>query len=145
MNTKKIMHLILTVLFAIILFSCSRGEPEIAVTDVKLIPSPVMIGSASSFMTVSNNGTGADALIGCSIKEYPSVKGKIHDVIDGRMKRIEKLNIPSGSSVQLKKGGKHLMFSGLPEEIGNEVMILLNFQRSGTVEVKGAVVHHKSS
>jgi len=140
MNTQKITHLILTALFVITLFSCSQGKPEIAVNEVKLMPSPVMIGSASSFMTVANSGTGDDTLTGCSLKGYASVKCRLHDVIDGKMKHIEKIDIPSGSSVQLKMGGRHLMFSGLPEDIGNEVTILLNFRQSGAVEVKGAVV-----
>lgn len=140
MNKKHITHyLILFFLLTVMVAGCSQGTPEISVTDAQFIPSQMLIGRASSFMKIVNNGTGGDSLRGCALKEYPSVRGEIHDVVDGKMTKIEKVDVPAKHNADLKTGGHHLMFFGIPEEIGDTVTLVLTFQKSGPVEVTAPV------
>lgn len=121
------------------LFACTKGEPELIVKGAILIPSPKMKGVASSFMFIINEGNGGDKLLGCSIKEYPTVRGELHDVVKGKMKRVNEIPIPPGQTTALKAGGLHLMFFGMPDSLPEEVTVLLRFEKSGTIEVKTQV------
>jgi copper(I)-binding protein len=138
MNRKQlhVPYLILYFLIMAIFAGCSEGTPEISIKDSKFIPSQMLIGRAASFMKIVNDGEGSDSLKGCLIKEHPSVRGEIHDSVDGRMVKIEKVSIPPGHNTDLKMGNFHLMFFGLPEKIQNEVTLVLLFQKSGSIEVK---------
>jgi len=135
-EASHIPYLILYVLLIAIVAGCSEGRPQISLKEVKFIPSEMFIGRASSFMTIVNTGEGNDSLIGCSIKELPSVRGEIHDSVDGRMEKIEKIIIPPRHNTDLKMGSFHLMFFGLPEKIEEEVTLVLSFQKSGPISVK---------
>jgi hypothetical protein len=137
---KKVIY-ITVVSFTILSCNLFSGTPKISVKEAKLVPSPMLIGVASAFMLIFNKGDASDKLIGCSIKEYPSVKGRLHDVIQGKMQRIEEIEIPANEVVMLKKGGLHLMFYGLPENITDEVTIVLNFKKIGSIEIKARVYY----
>jgi copper(I)-binding protein len=136
MNRKQFVpYLILFFLVMAALPGCSKGTPQISIKDAKFIPSQMLIGRASSFMKIVNNGDGSDSLQGCMIKEYPSVRGEVHNTVDGKMVKMEKVEIPARHTVELQRGGIHLMFFGIPEQIGEEVTLVLTFQKSGPVEV----------
>jgi copper(I)-binding protein len=90
----------------LIISSCTGGgKPEVEVMDITVVPSGMMKGVASSFMRIINNGSGNDVLTGCSIKEYLSARGELHDFIDGRMTRVESVKIPARETTELKKKG----------------------------------------
>jgi copper(I)-binding protein len=131
----NVSYLFLYFLLMAVLAGCSEGTPQISIKDAKFIPSQMLIGRASSFMKIINDGEGSDALKGCQLKEHPSARGEIHDSVDGRMVKIEKVNIPPGHNTDLKMGSFHLMFFGLPEKIEEEVTLVLFFQKSGSIEV----------
>lgn len=133
-------YLVLYFLAMAVLLACNEGTPKIEVKDAKFIPSQTLIGKASSFMRIVNDGTGSDSLKECSIKEYPSVRGEIHDSVDGKMVKIDEVDISSGHNTDLKMGGYHLMFFGVPEEVGKEVTLVLTFEKSGPVEVTVPVI-----
>jgi copper(I)-binding protein len=123
-----------------ITLSCNPGgKPEIFIDNARLVSSPTLIGVASAFMHITNDGKGSDRLTGCSIEELPFAKGKLHDVVDGKMMMLKEIKIPANKITALRKGGKHLMFLGLPEEIEDEVLLILNFKNSGPVVVKAKV------
>ncbi len=120
--------------------SCNFDRtPEITVRDAILLPSPSLIGVASAFMHIDNNGDGSDTLNGCFIKEFHSARGKLHDIVGGKMKMMDEIKIPASRTIVLKKGRKHLMFYGLPGKLGDEVILILNFQKTGSIEVKAKV------
>jgi len=133
------LYLILYFLIIAIVAGCTQGTPQISIKDATLIPSQMLVGRASSFMKIVNTGEGGDLLKGCSIKEHPSVRGEIHNVVDGKMVKIEKIDIPAGQQTDLKMGSFHLMFFGLPEQIEEEVTLVLLFQQSGPIEVRAPV------
>lgn len=140
MNRNQFIHQCIFIFLAMLIVAgCSQGTPEITATDAQFIPSQMLIGKASAFMKIVNKGTGSDTLRGCSLKEYPSVRGEIHNIIGGKMTQINQIDVPAGHNVDLKMGGYHLMFFGIPEEIGDAVTLVLSFQKSGAVEVAAAV------
>ena len=139
MKLSHVLYLILFFLAVTVFAGCSEGTPEISIREAMVVPSQMLIGRGSSFMKIVNDGEGSDVLKGCSIKEHPSVRGEIHDVVDGKMVKIEKIDVPAKQNTDLKMGSFHLMFFGLPEQLEEEVTLVLSFQKSGPVEVKAPV------
>ncbi|MBI5409433.1 MAG: copper chaperone PCu(A)C [Nitrospirae bacterium] len=135
MNTRRLTFI---ALICTIMLSCNiGGAPQISVKDAKLLPSQMMEGVASGSMQIMNDGKGADKLTGCSIKEFPEAHGMLHDFVEGKMTMIGEITVPAQKTTELKKGSMHLMFSNLPEKIeSSEVTIILNFKKSGAIEVK---------
>ncbi|GBE00980.1 hypothetical protein BMS3Bbin06_01850 [bacterium BMS3Bbin06] len=140
MRKKSLFIILIPFLFTLILLSCKESGPP----EIKIKWPELFIGNreASAFMVILNDGTGKDRLTGCSIQGYPEVVGELHDVVNGRMQMVEEFVIPAGGVLELKPGALHLMFFGLPEEIGDEVTIVLKFQKSGKIKVKAKVKHY---
>jgi hypothetical protein len=121
---------------SILLLGCLGGEPMIAVKDAYVIPNPGM-KAVSAFMSIENTGTGKDALIGASIRDYPDAMVMLHSVKEGKMVMVEKIDIPAKKTVQLKPGGYHIM--GLKIEnpkTEGELTIVLKFKHSGEIVVQ---------
>jgi copper(I)-binding protein len=102
---------------------------------------PTAPGSpAAVYMTITNSGGTADALVGISSPAAMSVE--LHETsIDSSgmtgMHPIERLEIPAGGSVTLEPGGYHLMLMGVTELIaGSAVELSLEFEQAGTVTVQ---------
>ena len=62
------------------------------------------------------------------------------DVI--RMRPVEAIDVPAGSTVRLEPGGLHIMFVGLERPLaeGERFAATLSFERSGSVAVAFAVM-----
>jgi copper(I)-binding protein len=94
---------------------------------------------AGGYLRVTNSGTAADRLIGASFAL--AAKGEVHEMsMDNgvmRMKQVPGIEIPPGTSVELKPGGYHLMFLNLRDQIaeGARVKGTLVFETAGTVGV----------
>lgn len=141
---RAVLSFTFSILVVLIISSCtSGGNPEIVVTNVIVIPSGMMKGVASSFMRIINNGGGRDILTGCSIKEYPSARGELHDFKDGRMTRVEEVKIPAHETTELKRGGLHVMFFKIPEKPEGNVTLVMNFEKTGPMEVRAGIVPAK--
>lgn len=123
--------------------SCDTGGvPQLTITNARFMPSQMMIGMVSAFLTITNSSGTSDSLLACAIKEYPDAHGMLHDVIDRKMVEQEVIRIPANQDTDLKPGGKHLMFSGLPETLEEEITLILNFEKSGRIEVRSVLVAH---
>lgn len=138
---KKVPILYLCIMIIFFTTACvTGGSPKIRIEGAKLIPL-LSNNSASAFMLIINDGKGKDTLIGCSIKEFPSSQCELHDIINGRMQKVEKIDIPTKEIVALKRGGLHLMFFNLPDKLGEEVNLILTFEKVGNIEGKLPVEH----
>ncbi len=138
-----VLSLIFSSLVVLIIFSCTRGgKPEIVIRDVTVVPSGMMKGVASSFMQIMNKGS-SDRLTGCTIKEYPSARGELHDFKDGRMTKVEEVIIPAHETTELMRGSIHIMFFKIPEKLKSEVTLIMNFEKTGPIEVRAATALHK--
>ena len=99
-------------------------------------PKMVGKGDVAIFLLIVNDGTGSDSLTGCSVKEFPPVEGEMHDIIGGQMKKVKEIKVPANGLVALKRGGLHLMFFGLPDELPDKMILNLQFRKSGSMEVE---------
>ncbi len=102
---------------------------------------PPTAQSGGGFLVVTNAGTTPDRLI--AAKSTAADKVEIHEMkMDGnvmRMRELEKgLEIPPGSSVELKPGGYHIMFMGLKAPFAKDarVPITLVFEKAGSVDIE---------
>ena len=111
--------------------------PNISIEAQEAKLSPMIIGSASVFMNISNTGDIEDVLTGARV-DIPDTVAEIHDTKDGKMVKVEKVSIPLKDIVKLKPGGLHIMMFHMPEDIkeGFEFKMHLFFERSGEREIK---------
>jgi copper(I)-binding protein len=92
------------------------------------------------YLTVENLGADADRLVSITSAASPDVE--IHEMkMDGDVMKMralpDGLEIPAGGVVELKPGGIHLMFMGVPEPFkeGGRVRVTLTFEKAGEAEV----------
>lgn len=115
---------------------CSQVPPDIQISDIVALPSPVMKGVVSVFMRISNKG-GKDYLIGAKTDIDDSIV-ELHDVKDGRMVKVRRVKIPSRGKTEMIPGGLHIMIFNLPDHImmGDEIRLYLRFEKSGEQVIK---------
>jgi periplasmic copper chaperone A len=96
--------------------------------------------AAGGFMTITNNGTVSDRLVGGTFVQ--SEKFEVHEMsmTDGvmKMRQLDKgLEIKPGQTVELKPGSFHVMLIGLkqPMKDGDKIKGTVVFERAGTIEV----------
>ncbi len=128
---------VLVFIVLLLLLSCKKSGPP----DIKIKwPEALLEGTdAAVFMVILNDGNGEDRLKGCTVKGIPEVICELHGIVDGRMRMIRDIEIPSKGTVELKPGDRHLMLIGAKDRLGEIVTIVLDFERSGPVEIKARV------
>lgn len=102
--------------------------------------------SGSIWLTITNNTEKAEALIGAAVPGCGVIE--LHDmVMQGDvmvMREVEGgvIPIPVGETVELKRGGLHIMCINkeAPLEPGNPIEITLEFANAGEISVTGVVV-----
>jgi copper(I)-binding protein len=138
------------ILVAAMLLSISVGcigagaEPDVKVSYPEVAHSKMTENAISIFMFIENKGDGDDYLVSAKIKELPDKNVEIHDVVDGKMVHIEKIKIPAGEIVELKMGSYHIMGFDITEHV-DEVTVVLNFGKSGDIEVTATVPHKEDT
>lgn len=111
----------------------SAGEPELRV-DGAFMPQPVS-DMAAGFLTVVNDGGQADRLT--SVTSDISDDVTIHETKDQKMREVAWFDIPADGSLDLERGGNHIMFMSLkqrPRE-GDKVSLELHFEKSDPITV----------
>ncbi|MER5349634.1 copper chaperone PCu(A)C [Kitasatospora sp. NPDC002551] len=100
------------------------------------IPMPPAGGMAAGYLTVRNDGGQGDELLKVSSPGASSVT--MHRSTAGSMEQVEKLDVPANGTLQLARGGTHLMIMGWQKApaLGDELELDLTFARTGTVSVK---------
>ncbi len=101
---------------------------------------PAGASVAGGYMTITNNGTDPDHLVGGSFEA--AGKMEIHEMtMEGGIMRMRPLpnglEIKPGQTVTLEPSGNHVMFVGLKQQLkqGASVKGELRFDKAGTVEV----------
>lgn len=151
----KKMFLVVLVLLMIGLVACSSGESaentemtesnEMVIEHVQAnmtLPS----STGSVWVKITNNTGQDDALTGAELAGCGTIE--LHDMVMENdvmiMRQVEggEIPIPNGETVELKKGGLHIMCidKEAPLEVGTEVDIALQFANAGTIDVTGKVV-----
>jgi protein SCO1/2 len=107
-----------------------------------VIPAPPSPDNTALYLTVRNEGAGADTLVGIMTDAAGAVV--LHGYADpGRMIPLEAgLAVPAGGSARLAPGGAHGMLAPLmrPLAAGDLVPVSLRFTHGGVVNVRATVV-----
>lgn len=133
--------------------AASGGSEATAVTAGDLTISNVRANmtlpteTGSFWMLISNNGATDDALIGAEVDGCGAIE--LHDMVINNegvmiMREVEggRIPIPAGKTVELKRGGLHVMClqKAAPLAEGTTTEIMLEFANAGKVTVTADVV-----
>lgn len=123
-----------------ILVACGGGTgqasaPRLSVAD-SYVPMPAGDAMAAGYLTVSNGGGQSDKLLKVTSPGASSVT--LHQSTDTTMTEIDSLPVPAHGSLQLSRGGYHLMIMGWakPPAVGDQLELDLTFEHSGTIAVQ---------
>ena len=115
------------------------GDLQISAAWVRATPKGASVGGG--YLTIANAGAAADRLIGGA--SDASARFEIHEMsMDGGVMRMRALpnglEIKSGQKIELRPGGNHVMFVGLTRSLepGQQVKVMLTFEKAGKVEVE---------
>jgi copper(I)-binding protein len=95
-------------------------------------------GAGGGFLKITGGAT-ADKLLSARADVSKSVE--LHTMeMDGnvmRMRQVPAIDVPAGGTVELKPGGRHVMFMGLtqPLKAGTRFPLTLRFEKAGEVKV----------
>ncbi len=115
-----------------LLVGCKAGTPVLAFESVEANRSPVLVGVASVFMRIENSGGADDSLVSARI-DVPGAIAELHDIRDGKMVKVESIEIPARNSVVLRPARQHIMILNLPKDVkdGFRFTVTLSFKKSG--------------
>lgn len=118
---------------------------KVTVADARVRAAPLAGGNSAAYLIVLNGTDKAVRLTGAESPIAPEVG--LHESInkDGVMvmePRPEGFEVPAGGSVELKPGGKHVMFMGIekPLAAGDTVDLTLKFDTGEAIKLSVPVV-----
>lgn len=114
---------------------------DITVTQAWTRPVAAAGGMGVGYGKITNAGEEADAVVGASSDAAARVElheTSINDAGVASMKKVDRLEVGSGKSIELKPGGLHLMLIGMKQPVldGETVKVKLKFERKGDVDVE---------
>ena len=115
------------------------GDLELSGAFTRAMPPRAVTGGG--FVTIINNGTEDDRLVSASSPAAEFVETHLMSVENGVMKMQSQPDgfvIRAGETLELKPGGKHLMFIKTSQRFveGEQVTVTLNFEHAGSVQLK---------
>ena len=101
---------------------------------------PKGASTAIGYMTIKNNGTTPDRLIGGSVdfaSDFQLHSMTMEDSVS-KMRELKFVEIEPGQTIEFKPGGSHVMFVGVkhPLSEGEHVKGTLIFEHAGTVQIE---------
>ena len=133
----------------------------LTITDPWSRTSPMVAGAGAAFMVIDNTGSAADALVGGSSPVAKAVEVHESYVVEAAspdasampqastgmggvmmgMRKIDRLEIPAGGTMELKPGSYHVMLIELTREltVGEKIELTLTFEKAGDVKVTAEV------
>lgn len=130
------------ILISLLLFSaCSPqgGDAEIVIDNPWVRETPPGRTVAAGYMEVRNNGEQARALLTARSPDASRVEIHTMEQADGmmRMRRVDRVEVPAGSTVALAPGGAHLMLFDIETAaVGNHVAVTLTFDDGWQIEAR---------
>ncbi|GAA2739886.1 MULTISPECIES: copper chaperone PCu(A)C [Kitasatospora] len=121
-------------------FSGTGGTADAAArltVDGSYIPLPATPGGmGAGYLTVRNDGAGEDRLVKVTSPAAGSVT--LHRSSETSMEEVQSLSVPAHGTLELARGGNHLMIMGWQKQpaVGDELELDLTFAKSGTIAIK---------
>lgn len=108
----------------------TTGSPKLMVTDLKVVPTRGNLKISAAYAKITNNGTSVRTLT--SVTSAIAGKIELHTTLrDGnimRMRRLDKgIAAKPGETVELKRGGLHIMLMKLKQPIRSGDPVTLTF------------------
>ena len=105
----------------------------LTLTDARIRAAFSGATTGAAYVTINNNLALDAHLISVSVSEEVAKRVEIHDMrMDGEMMQMFQLEngimIPANTQLQLRPGGKHIMFMGLATELNEGKTIDLTFE-----------------
>ena len=100
-------------------------------------------GNGAVYVTISNHGSEADALLSASTDVATTVE--LHETVEqgGKMvmRPLPKFDVPAGGTLEMKPGSYHIMLLGLKQDLkpGETVTVGLSFEKAGQMSVEAPV------
>lgn len=105
--------------------------------------SPDSPGTSAVYLEIRNTSAADDTLLGASSAAADAVEVHRTTLDNGvmRMQPAGRVVVPAKGAVKLEPGGLHIMLIGLRQDLtaGGEVVVTLQFERAGEVEVRAPV------
>ena len=144
MKTKL---LFLTVLF-FLLGACSPAQ-EASTKGIEISAPMAMSGktgeTTGAFMSIKNTGSESDRLVGAKCEA--ATMTQVHETVMKddvmTMREVEGIDIPAGQTVELKRGGYHIMLMNLKQDVqaGETTSCTLIFEKAGEVTISAKVMN----
>ena len=114
------------------------GDLELSGAFTRAMPPRAVAGGG--FVTIVNNGDQDDRLVSASSSVAEHTELHVMSMVDDVMRMRSEPDgfvIPAGETVELKPGGKHIMFINVeaPFAKGDDIKVTLHFEKAGDVEV----------
>ena len=129
---------VLIILSCLLASACSSDrEPPLVATDLEIMAPLPGQGMSAGYLTLRNNTDGVIRITSVTSLEFAAVEMHESVIEDGiaKMRRMPELLIPKKSTVQFKRGGKHLMLMRRKQQTEfislnfyNDEILLLNVQ-----------------
>src|SRR5262249_17748931 len=115
--------------------SGSDGKPDLKVSGAYM-PQPVTADMAAGFLTVTNASGTKDKLTSVTSDTAGSIT--VHETSVQTMRMVTPLDVPAHGTLDLERGGNHLMFEKLKRKPlqGEKVSVELHFEKAGTVKAE---------
>ncbi|MGC1503032.1 MAG: copper chaperone PCu(A)C [Sulfitobacter sp.] len=136
---------------ACILSTTALFAGEITIKDAYIRSSTPTSKTGAAFLMLKNGRDADDRLVAASSDVAKRVELHTHkDAGNGVMQMVEiegGIAVPAGGMHLLQRGGDHIMFMGLtgPLVQGQEVTVILTFEKAGEVEVVIPVDHNRKA
>ncbi|MCC5888330.1 MAG: copper chaperone PCu(A)C [Gammaproteobacteria bacterium] len=131
--------LLLVVLALLSACSPKGSEAEIVIEAPWVRETPPGRTVAAGYLDIRNNGEQRRALLTAESPDASRVELHTMEHEDGmmRMRQIERLEIPAGTTVSLEPGGLHLMLFDIETaQVGNHVNMTLTFDDGWEIEAR---------
>ncbi len=136
--------LIVTFVLVFLLSACGTSAPADSQSGIE-ITAPYahaagMGENTAAYMRVRNTGAEADTLLKATCDAAMMVQvmetTMENDVMS--MGEVPGIDLPAGSTVELKPGGYHVMLMNLVQEIkdGTTISVTLEFEKAGTITLE---------
>ena len=142
---------ILTIsIFVAALAACSPSAPVAPASAIEISQATILLpgnnamgamdmsSNLAGYMQIKNTSDSADRLIAVSTDFADAM---LHEsIMEGdvmKMNEVSGIDLPAGSTVVLKTGGYHIMFTNLQKDVktGDTVNLTLKFENAGTLTI----------
>lgn len=135
--------LLITSLLTLALPLCAQAETPFAVEDAYARAVPPGQPNSAAFMHITNPSDQDRALVGAESSVSQVAELHNHIMEDGMMKmrKVDRIELPAGTTQSLQPGGYHIMLIGLNENFqpDGEVQLTLHFDQGEDMQINAPI------